>query len=333
MRALVTGGAGFIGSHLVDSLLAGGCSVRVLDNLSTGKISNLPADLPVAQLDIRVGSVTDTSLVAECVRDCEIVYHLAAAIGVRYVIDDPLTGIATNVRGTEVVLDAACATGARVVVASSSEVYGKGRAGTAWMPFREDADSIIGPTTTPRWWYAIAKALDEHLAFAYYRHRGLPTSAVRYFNIYGPRCDPGGYGVLARFISQALRDEPLTIFGDGLQTRSFTYVSDAVRATLAAGSTAGALGEAFNVGSPHEISIGDLARMVVDLTSSQSVLQYQEHAEVFGANFEDTRRRVPDIVKADRVLGFHAVTGLSQGISQTAAWWTERMTRENGAIV
>ncbi|HEY8284100.1 MAG TPA: NAD-dependent epimerase/dehydratase family protein [Chloroflexota bacterium] len=318
MKVLVTGGAGFIGSHLVDALLADDHQVRVLDDFSTGRRSNLT---PHPHLTVLEGSVTDSRLVATTIEDCQAVYHLAAAIGVRYVMDDALSGIAVNVRGTEEVLAASARVGARVVIASSSEVYGKGRTGMDWKPFREDDDSVIGPTQVTRWWYALAKGLDEHLAFAYYRQRGLPVSAVRYFNIYGPRCDPGGYGVLARFVSQALKAEPITVFGDGEQTRSFTYVDDAVRATVLAGAHPAAVGEVFNVGSDVEMSINAAAAAVLRLTNSASAIHYLKHVDVFGGNFEDTRRRVPDIAKAERLLGFTARVDIVEGIRRTVDWW------------
>jgi len=182
----------------------------------------------------------------------------------------------------------------------------------------------------PRWWYSLSKSLDEHMGFAYYRQRGLPVSAVRYFNIYGPRCDPGGYGVLARFVSRALRGEPLTVYGDGQQSRSFTYVSDAVRATMLAGERAEAVGEAMNVGSSSEIRIIDAAGLVLSLTGSHSQIHYQDYVEVFGPRFEDTRRRVPDVRKAEKVLGFSAEVGLHEGIEQTADWWRDRIASKIG---
>jgi UDP-glucose 4-epimerase len=326
----VTGGAGFIGSHLVDALIARGDEVRVLDNLSTGKRENLAQHEAQTRLVFEVGSIIDGAAVRALTAGCDIVFHLAAAIGVRYVIDDPLSGMLTNVRGTEEVLSAACDAGARVVLASSSEVYGKGNAGDAWQPFREDSDSVIGPTSVPRWWYSLSKSLDEHLAFAYHRQRGLPVSAVRYFNIYGPRCDPGGYGVLARFVSRALRGDPLTVYGDGMQTRSFTYVSDAVSATLLASELDGAVGEAFNVGSSREISIIDAAGQVLSLTGSRSEIQYQKYIDVFGPRFEDTRRRVPDVRKAAEVLGFNASVPLREGLAMTADWWRSKIGSKIG---
>ena len=326
VRILITGGAGFIGSHLVDTVLAQGHEVVVLDNFSTGQRANLPAPEGNDRLRIVAGSATDPSVVATAMEGCSLVYHLAAAIGVRYVIDDPLGGIHTNVRGTEVVLDAAAQIGARVVLASSSEVYGKGRTGATWAPFKEDDDSVIGPTSVARWWYALAKALDEHLGFAYHRQRHLQVSAVRYFNVYGPRCRPGGYGVVARFISQALRGESLTVFGDGRQSRSFTYVEDAVRATVLAGQQEAAVGQTFNVGSGLELSINDLATIVGKLTGSGGSIDHVDYDSVYGQGFEDTPRRVPDVTKAATLLGFRARVGIEEGLRRTIVWWRSGST-------
>jgi UDP-glucose 4-epimerase len=321
-RVLVTGGAGFIGSHLVDALLQDEqTTVVVLDNFSTGKRANLAHLAAHPRAHVIEGSVTDPAAVQTATDGCGLVFHLAAAIGVRYVMDDPLGGINTNVHGTEAVLAAALRQRARVVLASSSEVYGKGPRGEHWAPFREDDDSVIGPTHVTRWWYALAKALDEHVGFAYHRAHGLAISAVRYFNIYGPRCDPRGYGVIARFADQARQGVPLTVFGDGRQTRSFTYVEDAVRATLAAGDSAAAPGQAFNVGSARETSVAEVAALVVRLTGSQSPIHYVGHEQVYGANFEDTPRRVPDVRKAQQYLGFTARVDLEEGVRRTIAWW------------
>jgi UDP-glucose 4-epimerase len=321
MQVLVTGGAGFIGSHLVDALLAQGHTVVVLDNFSTGRRANLAAHAGESRLMIHEGSVEDPAAVARAIASCSRVFHLAAAIGVRYVIDDPLGGIRTNVHGTEVVLEAAARVGVRVVLASSSEVYGKGPHGALWAPFREDDDAVIGPTAVTRWWYSLAKALDEHLGFAYYRQRDLPVSAVRYFNIYGPRCLPGGYGVIARFISQAVTGKPLTVFADGRQTRSFTYVTDAVHATLLAGQLDVAVGQVFNVGSDSELSIADLATLVVQLTGTHSSIDHVDYGSVYGAGFEDTLRRVPDVGKAAATLGFRAQVDIDEGLRRTIEWW------------
>jgi UDP-glucose 4-epimerase len=321
MQVLVTGGAGFIGSHLVDALLAEGHSVVVLDNFSTGRRANLAAHVGDSRLRIHEGTVEDPAVVAQVMAGCACIFHLAAAIGVRYVIDNPLGGIRTNVHGTEVVLETAARVGARVVLASSSEVYGKGAHGKPWAPFREDDDAVIGPTSVTRWWYSLAKALDEHLGFAYYRQRDLPVSAVRYFNIYGPRCLPGGYGVIARFISQAVTGKPLTVFADGRQSRSFTYVTDAVHATLLAGQRDAAVGQVFNVGSGSELSIADLATLVVRLTGTRSSIDHVDYRSVYGPAFEDTLRRVPDVGKAEAILGFSAQVGIDEGLRRTIEWW------------
>jgi len=330
VNVLVTGGAGFIGSHLVDSLLQQGHYVRVLDNLSTGKLENIAHCQANPRFMFRQGTVVDPAIVRELARGCDLVYHLAAAIGVRYVIDDPLGGMLTNIRGTEEVLAAALEARARVVITSSSEIYGKGHAGEAWEPFREDADSVIGPTSVPRWWYSLSKSLDEHLGFAYFRQKQIPVSVVRYFNIYGPRCDPGGYGVLARFVYQALSGEPLTVYGDGEQSRSFTYVSDAVCATRLAGERTEAVGEACNVGNGEETTIEAVAKLVIGLTGSSSPIHHQQYADVFGPRFEDTRRRVPNVRKAELLLGFRAEVTLEEGIRRTAEWWSSRMAQGRG---
>jgi UDP-glucose 4-epimerase len=321
VQILVTGGAGFIGSHLVEALLDQGHRVVVLDNFSTGRRVNLAAHAADGNLQVHEGSVTDPEAVAAALNGCSLVFHLAAAIGVRYVLDNPLGGIHTNVRGTEVVLDAASRIGARVVLASSSEVYGKGNQGPSWQPFREDDDMVVGSTAVTRWWYALAKALDEHLAFAYYRQRGVPVSAVRYFNIYGPRCLPGGYGVIARFISQGLAGSPLTVFADGRQSRSFTYVTDAVQATILAGFHDAAIGQVFNIGSRTEMSILDLATLVVQLTGNQSTIDHVDYQTVYGDRFEDTRRRVPDVTRASAMLGFTAQVDIHEGLRRTIEWW------------
>lgn len=316
MRILVTGGAGVIGSHLVDRLLAQGDEVVVVDNLSTGKLANLQQHLGQPGFHFSKGSILDEDLVAQLMRGCGQVYHLAAAVGVKYVLDDPLAGIITNVRGTEVVLAAAQRQGAPVLVASSSEVYGKG----VRVPFAEDDDRLLGPTRVARWWYSAAKALDEHLAFAY-AARGLPVVVVRYFNNYGPRLDPQGYGsVVARFITQALAGQPLTIHGDGRQTRCFTYVDDMVRGTILAATTARAAGEAFNLGSDRETSIGELAALIRELTASRSAIDYVDYGRAYGAGFEDPPRRVPDVGKAARLLAFVAATPLETGLRRTIEW-------------
>lgn len=316
-RILVTGGAGYIGSHLCDALIAEGHFVTVIDNLSTGKIANLRHLLGHERFVFVNDSILNEAEVERLVREVETIYHLAAVVGVKYVVDNPLGTIQTNLRGTEIVLERAFKHWRRVVVASSSEVYGKSEV----VPLRENADTLLGPTAVGRWSYALAKTLDEHLGFIY-AHRGLPVSIVRYFNSYGPRLDPAGYGsVMARFITQALQDAPLTVLDDGQQTRCFTYVSDTVRGTLLAGTHQAAVGQVFNIGNNRETSVLELAQMVIQATGSRSQIKHVSYEQFYGPRFEETRRRVPDVAKAERVLGFRAEVPLEEGLRQTIAYF------------
>lgn len=316
MKVLVTGGAGFIGSHLVDALMAQGHEVAVLDNLSVGKIANIAHHLGNRQFHFVNDSILQTATLERLVRRADLIFHLAAVVGVKYVVEDPLNAIIVNVRGTENVLELAYKYWVRTVIASSSEVYGKSTA----VPLREDGDRLLGPTTVPRWSYSDAKAIDEYFALAYAR-KGLPVTVVRYFNAYGPRLDPRGYGsVIARFFTQALRGEPLTVYGDGRQTRCFTYVADTVRGTLLAGTVPEAVGEVFNIGSDREIPIADLARQILALTGSSSEMVYVPPETAYGPNFEETRRRVPDVSRAREILGFEATVPLEEGLRLTLHW-------------
>lgn len=313
MSVLVTGGAGFIGSHLVDRLLADGREVTVLDNFRTGKEANLAHLADRRQLRVIRGSVLDETVVADALRGASVVYHLAAAVGVHHVVRDPVWTVVTNTHGTEVVLRLAEEAGARVLFASSSEIYGTSDA----LPFREDGPRVLGPTWIGRWSYATSKAVDEHLCYGY-AARGLPVSIVRYFNIYGPRMDPAGYGsVIARFLSQALSGEPLTLHGDGLQSRCFTYVTEAVDATVRAATSPAAVGEAFNIGRRAETTIRQLAEAIVAVTGSASPLRHVPYDEAYGPNFSDTRRRVPDVDKARRLLDWEAGIELEDGLART----------------
>lgn len=315
-RVLVTGGAGFIGSHLVDRLVADGSEVTVLDDLSTGRERNLEAAARSGQLTFIRGSILNRDRIFDLVRDADLVFHLAAAVGVRYIIEDPVGSVLTNVRGTENVLSAAHAHGVRVLVASSSEVYGRSTA----IPFREDGDRVLGPTWVHRWSYSTAKAIDEHLAFAY-AQRGLRVSVVRYFNAYGPRIDESGYGsVVARFAAQALHGEPMTVHGDGAQTRCFTYVGDTVAGTLAAGTSDAALGSVFNIGRAREVSVLELATRIRDATGSRSEVILVPYESYYPKGFEDTRRRVPDVTRAKDVLGFVATVDIEEGLTETLRW-------------
>jgi UDP-glucose 4-epimerase len=317
MRILITGGAGYIGSHLADALIDAEHHVTALDNLSTGRIANISHLLDRARFRLVCDSILNTRLVDQLVAEADLVFHLAATVGVKHVVDNPLQCIVTNVRGTEVVLESAYRYWRRVVIASSSEVYGKSEKA----PLSEDDDSLLGPTAVGRWSYALSKALDEHLAFAYHR-QGLPVSVVRYFNSYGPRLDPRGYGsVVARFINQALDDQPITVYDDGHQTRCFAYIEDTVRGTLLAGTLPVAEGKAFNIGNNRETSILELAHMVRDATNPELKIEHVPYAQVFGPRFEETRRRVPSTRRAKDLLGFEAEVPLEVGLRRTADWF------------
>ncbi len=313
---LVTGGAGFIGSHLVDRLVAEGYDVTVLDDFSTGNERNLGDRGGDPHLQIRHGSVLDADLVDSLIERAPLVFHLAAAVGVRYIVDDPVGSVLTNVRGTENVLASSARHGARLVLASTSEIYGR----NTKVPFREDAERVLGPTWMHRWSYSTGKAIDEHLAFAY-SDRGLAVSIVRYFNSYGPRIDERGYGsVVARFIAQALGGQAMTVHGDGRQTRCFTYVSDTVEGTLRAGTRPEALGKVFNIGAAQEISVRELAETIRGIVGSSSPIELVPYESSSPRGFEDTRRRVPDVSRARDELGFEATVPLRDGMSRTVEW-------------
>jgi UDP-glucose 4-epimerase len=315
VNILVTGGAGFIGSHLVATLVRDGHQLTVVDNLSTGNLSNLT---PVAN-DIKFieGDILNADLVESEVRRADLVYHLAAAVGVGNIMANPLESIITNTTGTEHVLRSCHRHSTRVVLASTSEIYGK----TPKLPMAEDDDRILGSTAISRWSYSTSKALDEHLAFAF-ATEGLRVSIVRYFNSYGPHLDEKGYGsVIANFIRQARDGDALTVHGDGLQTRCFTFVADTVRGTILAGTKDEALGSVFNIGSNFEVSIADLARLIVDKTKSTSPITNVSYEQRYGTSFEDTHRRVPSLDRAREVLGYTPTIDLSEGLDRTLAWW------------
>ncbi len=319
MRILVTGGAGFIGSNLVDVLMEQGHEVTIIDNLSVGKASNIEHHLDSDRFHFVNDSILNVGTLERLIRHTDLIYHLAAVVGPKYVVDDPLGTIVTNVRGTENVLELAFKYWVRSVIASSSEVYGKSTA----VPLSEDDDRLLGPTTVGRWSYSDAKAIDEYFALAYAK-KGLPIAAVRYFNAYGPRLDPRGYGsVIARFINQALRGDPLTVYDNGQQTRCFTYVADTIEGTMRAATLKQAVGQVFNIGSNHEKTILELAQLVLELTGSASEIVHVSYESTFGAAFEDTRRRVPDVTRSRDVLGFLAQTPLKDGLRRTLAWFQD----------
>lgn len=320
MRVLVTGGAGYIGSHLSDRLLAEGHNVVVVDNLSLGKVANIRQNLENPCFRFSEGDILDADLIEELVDECDAVYHLAAVVGVKHVLDDPLQTTVTNVWGTGVVLRAAARRRLKVVLASSSEVYGKATAS----PLREDHDRILGPTHVSRWCYSTGKALDEHLALAYHRQRDLPVSIVRYFNSYGPRMDPQGYGsVVAKFVNQALDGRPITVHGDGQQTRCFTYIDDTVEGTVLAGTVDAANGEAFNIARGEEQTIHQLAETIREMIGSSSEIVSVPPETEYGEYFEDTRRRVPSVEKAESTIHFKARVPLAEGLARTIDWFRD----------
>ena len=311
MRHLITGGAGFIGSHLCDELLARGDEVHVLDDLSTGSIENIRHLKGQPGFDYTIESLNNTAIVAELVDDADVVYHLAAAVGVQLIVESPVRTIETNVHCTEIVLAQASKKKKPVFVASTSEVYGKSRD----LPYREDGDLMLGPTVRGRWSYACSKALDEFLAIAHWKERKLPTVVGRLFNTVGPR-QTGRYGmVIPNFVRQAVADEPLTVFGDGTQSRCFCHVSDVVRAIADLMRRDDAYGEVFNIGADEEISILDLAREVQRMTESKSEITIVPYEEAYEPGFEDMQRRIPDTSKIRSLLGWHPTKSLEEILS------------------
>lgn len=306
MKVFITGGAGFIGSHLAERLLARGDDVLILDDLSTGRMSNIEHLIGHRGFSYRIGSALDNPLVVELVDRCDVTVHLAAAVGVRLIVERPVHTIETNVRATEVVLDAAARKGKRVLVASTSEVYGK----SAKFPFNEDDDLCLGATVRSRWAYACSKALDEWLALAYQREKQVPVVIVRLFNTVGPR-QVGRYGmVLPNFARQALRNEPITVYGDGRQARCFGHVRDTVEALTRLLVSHDAEGQVFNVGSAEEVSILELAELVKTRANSLSPITFVPYDTAYAEGFEDMPRRVPDVEKLARVTGFRFETSL-----------------------
>jgi UDP-glucose 4-epimerase len=307
MRILVTGGAGFIGSHLADHLIANGDRVTAFDDLSTGRYSNIRHLLDNPNFRFVEASVLDMRKLEAEVATADAVYHLAAAVGVQLIVDRPLHSLITNIKGTENVLEASERHRVKTLFASTSEIYGKSQNG----PFREEDDRVLGSPRKLRWSYSTSKAVDEILAFVYYKELRLPTVVVRLFNTIGPR-QVGHYGmVVPRFITQALRGEDLTVYGDGTQSRSFTFVGDVVTAMIKLMAAVPAVGEVFNVAGHNEITIGDLARMVIDRTLSSSKIRYVPFEEVYGEGFEEMTRRAADTTKLEKVINFRCDTSLT----------------------
>ncbi len=306
MRVFITGGAGFIGSHLSSLLLEQGHKVSILDDLSTGQMSNLDHVIGKPGFEYRIGSVIDAPLVSELVDRCDVTVHLAAAVGVRLIVEQPVRTIETNVHGTEVVLGAVARKQKLVVIASTSEVYGK----SGKVPYSEEDDLTMGATVNSRWAYACSKALDEWLALAYYREKKVPVIITRLFNTVGPK-QTGRYGmVLPNFAGQAVRGEPITVYGSGDQSRCFGHVSDVVQCMVKLIETPAAVGQVYNIGSDREVSINRLAEMVRDAAGSRSEIHHTPYTEAYGEGFEDMQRRIPDVRKLERTIGMRPQTTL-----------------------
>ncbi len=321
---LLTGGSGFVGSHLADALLARGDSVVILDNLSTGRLVNLR---PHPDLHFVQGSVLDELMVDELVHQCDVVVHLAAAVGVKLIVEQPLRCLTTNIRGSEIVIEAAHRYRKKLLITSTSEIYGKNSSG----PLREDSDRILGSPAVVRWAYSTAKAVDEILANAYHRERGLPTIIVRLFNTVGPRQSPAYGMVIPRLVEQALCGAPLTVFGDGTQTRCFAHVADVVDALLGLLDHEDAIGQTFNVGSADEVSILELAKTIIELTGSSAGIDLIPYDEAYVAGFEDMTRRVPDTTKLRMLTGWEPRRTLGDILAETIAHTRREMAAAESA--
>ncbi len=307
VRVLITGGAGFIGSHLADALLARGDSVILLDNLSTGRLDNIEHLRHRDDVEFVLGSILNADLVDDVMARSDLCFHLAAAVGVELIVDKPLESLATNIRGSEIVFEKAHKHGTRVLVTSTSEIYGKNTSDR----LGEEDDRILGSPLKSRWSYSEAKAIEEILAFTYWRQKGLATYIVRLFNTVGPR-QTGHYGmVIPRFVSQAIKGEPITVYGDGQQTRCFCFVGDVVDAMLKIADHAEASGRAYNLGGTEEVSMEELARRVIAVAGSDSKIRYVPYDEAYEEGFEDMQRRVPDTTRARELVGFSPVVSLT----------------------
>ena len=320
MRALITGGAGFIGSHLSEALLDNGHDVLILDNLSTGSIDNIAHLKGRRGFEYFVDTVTNEPLLAELIDRSDVVFHFAAAVGVKLIVEQPVYTIETNVHGTEVVLKHANKKKKLVVIASTSEVYGK----SDDVPFREDSDLVMGPTPKHRWAYACSKAIDEFLALAYWKERKLPVIIVRFFNTVGPR-QSGQYGmVIPNFVRQALAGEPITVFGDGTQQRAFTHVTDVVQALLKLVAEPKAVGQVINIGNRQEITILALAERVRELSGSDSPIKLVPYDDAYESGFEDMPRRVPDLTRVEGLIGYTATLQLDEILTQVIDYFRKK---------
>jgi UDP-glucose 4-epimerase len=320
VRYLITGGAGFIGSHLSEALLDRGDEVFILDDLSTGSVENIRHLKSNPRFHYVFDTIANKQLLAEMVDEADLVFHLAAAVGVKLIVESPVRTIETNVHGTQFVLDAASKKKKLVFNASTSEVYGK----SDKVPFHEDADLVLGPTSKGRWSYAASKMLDEFLALSYHKERKQPVVIARFFNTVGPR-QTGRYGmVLPNFVRQALAGEPITVFGDGKQSRCFCHVKDSVEAVLRLVATPSAIGEVVNVGNTHEISIENLARLVKERTGSNSEIVYVPYDQAYEPGFEDMPRRVPALGKLQKLTGFTPTTTLNEIVDSVIAYFRDR---------
>lgn len=329
MRYLITGGAGFIGSHLAERLLDRGEHVVLLDNLSTGSMENIRHLKSRERMEYHLDSIENRRLVAELVDDADIVVHLAAAVGVRLIVESPVRTIETNVNGTQIILEAAERKRKLVLTASTSEVYGK----STQVPFHEEADLVLGPTTKGRWSYAASKALDEFLALSYWRERKVPVIVVRLFNTVGPR-QTGRYGmVLPNFVKQALDNTPITVYGSGTQSRCFCDVRDTVESLVRLMDTERAIGEVVNIGNTEEISIGDLAQAVKTRTGSSSKITYVPYDQAYEPGFEDMMRRVPNVEKLQALTGFRPQTKLADIIDRVSSHLREKQAAEHPSAV
>jgi UDP-glucose 4-epimerase len=315
LRYLVTGAAGFIGSHLTDALLARGDEVIGIDNLSTGSIQNLAHHIGNPSLRFERGSIVERELVEELVADADVVVHLAAAVGVKLILERPLEALITNIKGTEVVIEACAERGRKLLIASTSEIYGKNSDG----PLREDADRILGSPMKARWSYSTAKAVDEILANAYWREKGMPSVVARLFNCVGPR-QTGAYGmVVPGLIRQAMSGQDLTVYGDGEQRRCFCHVSDTVRGLIGLLDEPRAVGDVFNIGTGEEVTINALAALVLELTGSRSKVIHVSYEKAYERGFEDMKRRVPDTSKIEALIGWRATVPLRDTINEIIA--------------